>query len=113
MELLPCTRLITPQCIRDMYNFNYKTPDDKSSVVVGVTGFLGEYANFQDFQDFFAKYGQKEGIHSNRLWEAVRAQRALLDPVGWLGAAMACEYPSRSRGPPSLSRVCACLLQGS
>ncbi|KAI1785933.1 Caleosin related protein-domain-containing protein [Ganoderma leucocontextum] len=43
----------------------------------------------QKFEDFFAKYGQKEGIHSNRLWEAVMAQRLLLDPVGWLGAAVA------------------------
>ena len=58
------------------------------------------------FEDFFAKYGQKEGIHSNKLWEAVRAQRVLLDPIGWFCTAMACK--SLHLAPPPLLLMDAC-----
>lgn len=47
-----CSLITTPECVRKAYNFNYTTPDDKSSVTLGVTGFLGEYANYVDAQDF-------------------------------------------------------------
>ena len=63
------------------------------------------------FEDFFAKYGQKEGIHSNKLWEAVRAQRVLLDPIGWFCTAMACKSLPVHLAPPPLRLlmvVCIC-----
>ncbi|KAJ6786611.1 hypothetical protein PWT90_08199 [Aphanocladium album] len=52
----PCSQLITPKCVRDMYNFHYKTPDGKSSVTMGVAGFLEEYANYQDSDKFMREY---------------------------------------------------------
>lgn len=51
-RMLPCTGLITPDCIRSMYSINYKTPDDQSSIQFGIAGFLDEYANFQDYTQF-------------------------------------------------------------
>lgn len=56
----PCTSVTTPQCIRDAYNFNYVTPDDKSSIALGVAGFLEEYANYQDSDEFLSE--QAPGI---------------------------------------------------
>ncbi|KAM3557475.1 hypothetical protein ARSEF4850_005039 [Beauveria asiatica] len=44
----PCTSVITPKCVREAYNFYYRTPDDNSSVTMGVAGFLEQYANYQD-----------------------------------------------------------------
>ncbi|OAA69725.1 S8/S53 family peptidase [Cordyceps fumosorosea ARSEF 2679] len=52
----PCTSIITPKCVRDAYNFHYKTPDDKSSVTMGITGFLEEYANYQDSDQFLSQH---------------------------------------------------------
>lgn len=52
----PCTQVITPHCVRDMYNFHYETPDGKSSVTMGVAGFLEQYANYQDSDQFIAEH---------------------------------------------------------
>ncbi len=48
----PCTLIVTPKCIREAYNFYYKTPDDKSSVTMGIAGFLEEYTNYNDSDQF-------------------------------------------------------------
>ncbi|KGQ06746.1 Tripeptidyl-peptidase sed3 [Beauveria bassiana D1-5] len=52
----PCTSVITPKCVREAYNFYYKTPDDKSSVTMGVAGFLEQYANYQDSDQFLSEH---------------------------------------------------------
>ncbi|PMB71555.1 Tripeptidyl-peptidase sed3 [Beauveria bassiana] len=52
----PCTSVITPKCVREAYNFYYKTPDDKSSVIMGVAGFLEQYANYQDSDQFLSEH---------------------------------------------------------
>ncbi|TQV94175.1 S8/S53 family peptidase [Cordyceps javanica] len=51
----PCTSVVTPRCIREAYNFYYKTPDDRSSVTMGVAGFLDEYANYEDSDQFLSQ----------------------------------------------------------
>ncbi|OAQ95724.1 hypothetical protein LLEC1_02839 [Akanthomyces lecanii] len=52
----PCTSIITPKCVRDAYNFHYETPDGKSTVTMGVAGFLEEYANYQDSDQFLSQH---------------------------------------------------------
>lgn len=52
----PCTSIATPDCVREAYNFYYKTPDDKSSVIMGIAGFLDEYANYQDSDQFLSQH---------------------------------------------------------
>lgn len=48
----PCGRKTSPSCIRQMYNFPPVEPGAKSSVRVGIAGFLEEYANYVDTQLF-------------------------------------------------------------
>ncbi|EGX96990.1 S8/S53 family peptidase [Cordyceps militaris CM01] len=52
----PCTAIITPKCVRDAYNFHYTTPDNTSIVTMGVAGFLEEYANYQDSDQFLQQH---------------------------------------------------------
>ncbi|ODA83680.1 hypothetical protein RJ55_02195 [Drechmeria coniospora] len=47
-----CGLTTTPACIARRYGLNYTTPDGKSSVRLGVAGFLEQYANFADTQSF-------------------------------------------------------------
>jgi tripeptidyl-peptidase-1 len=49
---VPCARGVTPQCIRELYNLNYTTPDGKSSIRLGIAGFLEEYGNYRDLHQF-------------------------------------------------------------
>ncbi len=48
----PCSAITTPECIRKAYNFNYKAPDGDSKTLLGIAGFLDQYANYQDSDKF-------------------------------------------------------------
>lgn len=54
----PCSDVMTPDCIRELYNFYYTTPDEESSVTLGVAGFLGEYANYRDSDKFLQEHAR-------------------------------------------------------
>ncbi|KAH9858578.1 Caleosin-domain-containing protein [Lenzites betulinus] len=42
----------------------------------------------QKFEDFFNKYSNgKDGLTKTDLWEALKGQRVIMDPIGWGGAA--------------------------
>lgn len=58
-----CNRRIVPSCLQKLYNFaGYEPlPDIENSIAV--TGFLEEYANFQDLQTFYA-YFQPDALNS-------------------------------------------------
>ena len=44
------------------------------------------------FEDFFHKYGKgRDGLTLNDLWDALKGQRLIFDPIGWIGTAAACE----------------------
>ena len=44
------------------------------------------------FEDFFHKYGKgRDGLTLNDLWDALKGQRLIFDPIGWMGTAAACE----------------------
>ncbi|KAI5456997.1 tripeptidyl peptidase precursor [Mariannaea sp. PMI_226] len=46
--ITPCSFLVTPDCLLKLYNINYKTPNDRSSIRLGIAGFLEENANYRD-----------------------------------------------------------------
>ncbi|KAH6989151.1 peptidase S8/S53 domain-containing protein [Ilyonectria sp. MPI-CAGE-AT-0026] len=49
-----CYSIVTPACLKKLYNINYTPPDNKSSIRLGLAGFLEEYANYAD-SDLFLK----------------------------------------------------------
>ncbi|CEJ80019.1 hypothetical protein VHEMI00226 [[Torrubiella] hemipterigena] len=48
----PCSQSLTPKCIRQMYKVNYKAPGGKSDVRFAIAGFLEQYANYADYEQF-------------------------------------------------------------
>ncbi|KAF8248995.1 Caleosin-domain-containing protein [Wilcoxina mikolae CBS 423.85] len=42
----------------------------------------------QKFEDFFSKYGdgEKDGLTAWEIWEGIKGQRVIMDPIGWGGA---------------------------
>lgn len=54
--------------------------------VPGLNGLSGR------FEDFFNKYSNgKDGLTLSDLWEALKGQRVIMDPIGWFGAFFECE----------------------
>ncbi|KZT67453.1 subtilisin-like protein [Daedalea quercina L-15889] len=51
-----CNASITPTCLRELYNIGNYTPQAADVNKIAATGYLDQYANFEDFHDFFAKY---------------------------------------------------------
>lgn len=71
-----CNTTITPQCLKDAYNFaNYKPGN--ASVLIGVTGYLEEYARFKDFAQFAAAFAPY-AVGSNFTWTSVNGMSASL-----------------------------------
>ncbi|OBZ67139.1 TFIIH basal transcription factor complex p47 subunit [Grifola frondosa] len=41
----------------------------------------------QKFEDFFSKYGgDKDGVTKRDIWNGLKGQRVIMDPIGWFGA---------------------------
>jgi tripeptidyl-peptidase-1 len=51
-----CNTTITPACLADLYNFAGYKADPKANVLLGVNGFLEQYARYADFQQFARLY---------------------------------------------------------
>lgn len=51
-----CRYGIQPLCIMRQYNISYTAPTGASPSRLGIAGFLEEYANFDDLQNFFGRY---------------------------------------------------------
>ncbi|KAF2652973.1 tripeptidyl-peptidase-like protein [Lophiostoma macrostomum CBS 122681] len=79
-----CNTSITPQCLKDLYNFADFKADPNVSTLIGVNGFLEEYARFKDFADF-ARLFAPWAVGSNFTWTSVNGgvldQRATNDSV--------------------------------
>ncbi|KAF2260496.1 tripeptidyl-peptidase-like protein [Lojkania enalia] len=79
-----CNSQITPQCLKDLYNFADYKPDPKAPVTIGVNGFLEQYARWKDFADF-ARLWAPWAVGSNFTWTSVNGgildQRATNDSV--------------------------------
>lgn len=50
-----CDVVITPRCITEQYSINYTAPDDKSPVRFAVAGFLDQFANYADTDNFLRR----------------------------------------------------------
>lgn len=50
-----CNETITPQCLKDLYNINGYTPK-ANTTFLGVSGFLEEYARYDDLAAFLTEY---------------------------------------------------------
>ena len=48
-----CSEIITLSCLVQLYNANY-TPTATGKNMIGVTGYLGQFANMVDLQNFYA-----------------------------------------------------------
>ncbi|PVH98258.1 tripeptidyl-peptidase-like protein [Periconia macrospinosa] len=66
---ITCNTTITPQCLKDLYNFADYTPGN-ASVTIGVTGYLEQYARFKDWAQFAASYAPF-AVGSNFTWTSV------------------------------------------
>ncbi|KAF2194923.1 tripeptidyl-peptidase-like protein [Zopfia rhizophila CBS 207.26] len=79
-----CNTQITPQCLKDLYNFADFKADPNAPTLVGVTGYLEEYARFKDFADF-ARLFAPWAVGSNFTWTSVNGgildQRSTNDSV--------------------------------
>ena len=51
-----CNASITPDCLRQLYNIGDYTPQAADKNRIGTTGYLEQYANFEDYQNFLADY---------------------------------------------------------
>lgn len=51
-----CNNFITPQCLKDLYNFADYKADPKACTRLGVTGYLEQYARFKDLTQFLKSY---------------------------------------------------------
>ncbi|EHK98485.1 putative Tripeptidyl-peptidase sed2 [Glarea lozoyensis 74030] len=58
-----CDTLITPACLRAMYNVGDYQADSHAGTLLGVNGYLEEYAKFDEFNEFlktYAPYAKKQ-----------------------------------------------------
>jgi tripeptidyl-peptidase-1 len=51
-----CNTRITPDCLADLYNFKDYNVSDKADVTIGVSGFLEQYARFNDLDRFIQRF---------------------------------------------------------
>ena len=62
-----CSALITPQCIKELYNINGYTPKANSGSKIAFGSFLNQSARFQDLMAFEAEFGIPQQIFSVQL----------------------------------------------
>ncbi|KAI4629381.1 uncharacterized protein J4E87_003645 [Alternaria ethzedia] len=53
-----CNTRITPDCLADLYNFQDYDVSDQANVTIGVSGFLEQYARFNDLDLFTQRFSQ-------------------------------------------------------
>ncbi|KAF2795550.1 tripeptidyl-peptidase-like protein [Melanomma pulvis-pyrius CBS 109.77] len=79
-----CNTRITPDCLKELYNFADFKADPKAPTLIGVNGFLEEYARFKDFANFATLFAPW-AVGSNFTWTSVNGgildQRATNDSV--------------------------------
>lgn len=45
------------------------------------------------FEDWFSKYAKgKDGVDLYDVWDGLKGQRVIMDPVGWFGGIFECEH---------------------
>ncbi|KAF9559351.1 subtilisin-like protein [Agrocybe pediades] len=59
-----CNTMITPTCLRDLYNTSSYVPAAVGSNQIGIAGYLDQFANFADLQTFFKAF-RKDAVGSS------------------------------------------------
>jgi tripeptidyl-peptidase-1 len=79
-----CNNAITPQCLKELYNFADYKADPNATTRLGVTGYLEQYARFKDLAQFLKSYAPW-ATGTNFTWTSVNGgsldQRATNDSV--------------------------------
>jgi tripeptidyl-peptidase-1 len=70
-----CNTRITPDCLKELYNFADFKADPKAPTLIGVNGFLEEYARFKDFASFATQFAPW-AVGSNFTWTSVNGELA-------------------------------------
>lgn len=68
-----CNNQITPSCLKELYNFADFKPDSNARTVIGVSGFLEQYARFKDFAQFAGLWAPW-AVGSNFTWTSVNGK---------------------------------------
>lgn len=71
--VVDCNITITPTCLRDLYNIKGFTPDPKKGGFIGVSGFLEQYAQYGDLQQWIPDYAPW-AVGANFTWTSVNGQ---------------------------------------
>lgn len=58
-DSFPCSTVVTPDCLKDLYNIKYKAPHGKSKARLAIAGFLEEYVNHGDVDEFLKKHNSQ------------------------------------------------------
>jgi tripeptidyl-peptidase-1 len=56
LNVTACNATITPTCLRDLYNIKGFTPDKNRGGFIGVSGFLEQYAQYDDLAKWIPEY---------------------------------------------------------
>lgn len=62
-ESTNCSQVITVDCLLQLYNADSYTPVATNKNSIGITGYLGEYANKADLQQFY-RWERPEAVNS-------------------------------------------------
>jgi tripeptidyl-peptidase-1 len=73
LNVTTCNTTITPTCLKELYKFGDYKVDPKAGSVLGVNGFLEQYATFSDLEMFNAKYAPW-AVGSNFSWTSVNGK---------------------------------------
>jgi tripeptidyl-peptidase-1 len=65
-----CNTRITPDCLKNLYNFANFTPSQDVHTLIGVSGFLEQYARFKDYARFVSLFAPDK-VNTNFTWTSV------------------------------------------
>lgn len=65
-----CNTNITPDCLKSLYKFGDFKADSAAHTLIGVSGFLEQYARWKDYARFVAQYAPS-AVGSNFTWTSV------------------------------------------
>jgi tripeptidyl-peptidase-1 len=75
-----CNNTITPDCLRNLYNFADYNVSTKAAVKLGITGYLEQYARYADLNQFTKKFSPF-AIGSNFSFTSVNGMYIMVNEI--------------------------------
>ncbi|EIW75859.1 tripeptidyl peptidase A [Coniophora puteana RWD-64-598 SS2] len=75
-----CSYQITPTCLKQLYNAEGYIPSNTSGNAIGITGYIEQYANYEDLQTFY-KSQNPAAAGSNFTFVSVNGGKNIQDPA--------------------------------